>query len=388
MKKNVKFIKVNLLFALVLMFVFSACEKDSTDDILDDSSLSQSDDDSSDSDNSDNSSDTVVEITIGDLSSLSIDENPSLNEVISIISYTVINSNDTPTFSIVSQSISGAISVSGSDFVVSSVADFDYETNTSITGTIQASLGDVSTTANFTITINDVDEDTSNGGLTSFFDFFNNPSLPANMSVSNATTTNTSLSNNSLTWNAWTFGVGSVSISNTHNSLTVTNVNLESYLVLPVLDFTAFSEILVDGDVRTHRIATTDFDSSGLLQWVYSTDCTTCTGDSNWSVVPLNGICVEEETRQEDGPSGPIFINECFVYEPILQYWGDFNDTVSSKYDVVFNIQNFLNYLDEQGIDHTSVNLALRYTARMRDDGWVYPGDTLSISEIYAYPLN
>ena len=96
-------------------------------------------------------------ITANDLNT-SIDENPSNGAVITNFEATVNQSNIT--YAITSQSVSGAISIDANSGAIS-VADasaFDYETNTSITGTIKITAADATEKdVNFTITINDVD---------------------------------------------------------------------------------------------------------------------------------------------------------------------------------------------------------------------------------------
>ncbi|UTW65818.1 cadherin repeat domain-containing protein [bacterium SCSIO 12643] len=109
---------------------------------------------------SSNSGGTGSEITISisDLSGLSIDENSPNGTVISSILATVENSNDQPVFTILNQNPNGAIQINGNDIIIADVSKFDYETNTQITGNIMATIGTVQDTANFTIAINDVNE--------------------------------------------------------------------------------------------------------------------------------------------------------------------------------------------------------------------------------------
>ncbi|MEO0902629.1 MAG: BspA family leucine-rich repeat surface protein, partial [Bacteroidota bacterium] len=76
-------------------------------------------------------------------------------------SFEVIQENiDAPLqFEIVSQSISGALSVNNQGgLVVANAAVFDFETNTTISGTVQVSSGTISDSASFTISIMDVEE--------------------------------------------------------------------------------------------------------------------------------------------------------------------------------------------------------------------------------------
>ena len=109
----------------------------------------------------DDSSDNVT-ISFADIS-VAIDENPSVNDVVitPMATVTIGSGNGiaaAPVYSIVSQSISGAVTISNNEIVVADPSIFDYETNTSVTGVIQANVGNVSTTANFEITINDIIE--------------------------------------------------------------------------------------------------------------------------------------------------------------------------------------------------------------------------------------
>lgn len=388
---NLKFLKTNLILVFTATFLFIACEKDSTDELSDDTNTGQTDDtddtdNTGDTDDTDGTEETTITISIDDLSSLSIDENSSLNDVVGAITSTVTGSVDTPTYSIVSQSVTGVISLSGSNIVVADVAAFDYETNTSITGSIQATIGDTSSTANFTISINDVDEDTSNGGLTSFSEDFSSGTLPSNMIASNTTSTANSLISNSVTWDGWQFSTGSVQLTNTHTNLNTTAIDLESYLILPLLDLSEIAEVRVDGDIAKYTSNLGAFDVVGQLQWVYSTDCTTCDGDSTWSVVPFQGMCIDLQEVPIDGPNGTFLGTECYGYDEILNYWNELytgdDENYDPGYDLALNTQNLINYLDSIEVDTDNIQLAIRYTARYRDNGWVTPGNTVSINSI------
>lgn len=88
----------------------------------------------------------------------SIDENSAQSTVIGTID---VETTGTVTLSydITSQSISGAVSIDANGQVlIADATAFDYETNTSITGTIKITTADaIEKDVNFTITINDVD---------------------------------------------------------------------------------------------------------------------------------------------------------------------------------------------------------------------------------------
>ncbi len=110
--------------------------------------------------NNDNSPEMGITTTINISNfSASIDENPT--EGTSLGTINAITNQGTISFSILEQSPGGAISIDNTNGEIS-VADstiFDYEINTMISGTIQATNGDVNETATFSIQINDVAEE-------------------------------------------------------------------------------------------------------------------------------------------------------------------------------------------------------------------------------------
>ncbi len=98
----------------------------------------------------------VITIAIADLSQLAILENRPKGTLIGEITATVANSEETPVYSITSQSLAGAIALEGNKMVVADSSSFDYKTNTEVTGEIQATVGSVSATAAFTVSIEEV----------------------------------------------------------------------------------------------------------------------------------------------------------------------------------------------------------------------------------------
>ena len=93
-------------------------------------------------------------LSIGDLTSLNVDENSTNGTEVGMVNATVSGSVDTPIYAIQSQSPTGA--VNGNKIVIADSSIFDYETNPSITGVIVVTAGGVSQTANFTIAVNDL----------------------------------------------------------------------------------------------------------------------------------------------------------------------------------------------------------------------------------------
>lgn len=96
--------------------------------------------------------------------SASIDENPVSGATIGTLNASVEGAipgeANIISFTLLSESITGALNINATTGVLS-VADptvFDFETNTSITGTYKATSGDLSDEATITITINDVDD--------------------------------------------------------------------------------------------------------------------------------------------------------------------------------------------------------------------------------------
>ncbi|WKN45806.1 hypothetical protein [Tunicatimonas pelagia] len=107
-----------------------------------------------------------IKITIADFSG-SIDENSPAGMAIGTVSATV--TGGTPTYSIASQSITGAVSINAQgQLSVADASAFDYETNTQITGKYKVVVGSQEAEANFTITINDITEPTTPLSATDF----------------------------------------------------------------------------------------------------------------------------------------------------------------------------------------------------------------------------
>lgn len=130
---------MKFIYLSILVFIFSACSSENNNDSVDNEQI-----------------DTVT-IIFSDIE-LSINENPVENLILHTLNATVENSNQTPNYTITSQSITGAIVLDGNDIIVSNPKDFDFETNMEITGQIIATIDDISETADFRITITDVEE--------------------------------------------------------------------------------------------------------------------------------------------------------------------------------------------------------------------------------------
>ena len=97
-----------------------------------------------------------VSIATSDLFA-SINENPAQGASLGRVQATA--SSGSINFSIVSQSIAGAITINSSgDVAVANPSLFDFETRQQITATVRVSVGSVSEEITVTITINDVDE--------------------------------------------------------------------------------------------------------------------------------------------------------------------------------------------------------------------------------------
>ncbi len=98
----------------------------------------------------------AVTIDIADLSQLAILENRPKGTIIVEIAAVVTNSNKTPVYSILSQNPAGAIGLNGNKMLIADSSAFDFETHTEITGEIQGTVGGVTATAVFTISIEEV----------------------------------------------------------------------------------------------------------------------------------------------------------------------------------------------------------------------------------------
>jgi len=107
-------------------------------------------------------------ISVDDLTGLSVDENSRVGAVIGTITATVENTTGSVVYTIASQTPSGAISLNGNTILVADSSLFDYETNMTITGQIEVSVGAIIETVDFAIAVNDVDE--GNSSSTDFLD--------------------------------------------------------------------------------------------------------------------------------------------------------------------------------------------------------------------------
>ena len=119
------------------------------------------------------SEDVTATISLNDLSEITIsvndftvtvDENIANGTVIGTVDASVTNSTGTLTYTIVNQSVNGALAINANtgELTVADASAFDYETNTSITGTYKASTGTIEEEGSITINLNDVVE-TGNG---------------------------------------------------------------------------------------------------------------------------------------------------------------------------------------------------------------------------------
>ncbi len=95
----------------------------------------------------------AITIAIGDLSKLAVLENSPKGTLIGEITATVANSEETPVYSITSQSPADAIALEGNKMVIANASAFDYDTNKELTGEIQATVGSVTATVKFTVLV-------------------------------------------------------------------------------------------------------------------------------------------------------------------------------------------------------------------------------------------
>ena len=98
-----------------------------------------------------------ITITASNLAT-SVDENPAQGATLGRVQASA--SSGSLTFTIVMQSVAGALSINSSngDLSVADPALFDFETHQQITATIRISAGNTTQEVNVTITINDVNE--------------------------------------------------------------------------------------------------------------------------------------------------------------------------------------------------------------------------------------
>ncbi len=97
--------------------------------------------------------DDIITIAIADLSQLVILENSPKGTLIGEITATVANSEETPVYSITSQSLAGAVALEGNKMVIADASAFVYDTNKELTGEIQATVGGVTSTVAFTVLV-------------------------------------------------------------------------------------------------------------------------------------------------------------------------------------------------------------------------------------------
>ncbi|GAA4111426.1 hypothetical protein GCM10022393_09110 [Aquimarina addita] len=93
-------------------------------------------------------------ITLEDFTT-SISENEDQGTILGTLNATIEGSNETPIFIIENQSVADAVALDETNLIINDAAAFDYEKNTEITGQISMVVEGISTTSNFTITIED-----------------------------------------------------------------------------------------------------------------------------------------------------------------------------------------------------------------------------------------
>ncbi len=96
-----------------------------------------------------------ITIDIADLTQLVLPKNSPDGVVIWKIAATVANSDESPVYSIKSQNPAGVLGLKGNKIMLADASAVDYDTNTELTGEIQAAVGSVMATAAFTISITD-----------------------------------------------------------------------------------------------------------------------------------------------------------------------------------------------------------------------------------------
>lgn len=99
--------------------------------------------------------------TLSGLTNLSVNENSANGTVIGEITANVPNSTAQPSYAILSQTPSGAVGFNGNEIVVDQSSKIDYESTTEITGQIETSVGGAKQVVDFTISINNVNENIS-----------------------------------------------------------------------------------------------------------------------------------------------------------------------------------------------------------------------------------
>jgi len=102
---------------------------------------------------------TTPDITVSTSDfSTSIAENSSAGTVLGTIAGST--NSGSVTFTLKTESVAGAFSVNGTSgqLTIADASVYDFETNVSITGTVEVANGTVTQTSNITVTITDVDE--------------------------------------------------------------------------------------------------------------------------------------------------------------------------------------------------------------------------------------
>ncbi|WP_344925155.1 BspA family leucine-rich repeat surface protein [Aquimarina addita] len=103
---------------------------------------------------SDDDKNSVLTVTIELLDfETTVIENQNQGFIIGSLETTIANSDQTPTYTIVEQSVSDAIILEGANLIINDATAFDLNTNTQITGQVSAMTEGVFDTASFTLTI-------------------------------------------------------------------------------------------------------------------------------------------------------------------------------------------------------------------------------------------
>ncbi|MGB3589040.1 MAG: hypothetical protein WBA23_21005 [Tunicatimonas sp.] len=170
------------------------------------------------------------------------------------MSATVANGTGTITYSIASQSVAGAVSISANgELTIADISAFDHETNAQITGKYLAKVGSATDRANFIITVDDVDDITVTA--TDFTSDVDENSASGTI-IGTVTTTLTD-GTGTLSYSIVNQSIaGAVSI-NSDGELEVATVNVFDYETNTQI--TGTYEVEVTGSTSANRIATADF---------------------------------------------------------------------------------------------------------------------------------
>ena len=98
-----------------------------------------------------------TQIALADLETR-VDENSASGILLGTLSAVVENTSEAPSYALLNQSLEGAVRLQGNRLLIANNVLYDYETVTKITGQVQASVEDITTTANFTVRLNNVKE--------------------------------------------------------------------------------------------------------------------------------------------------------------------------------------------------------------------------------------